>query len=205
MICRIIRATNKAEIAAVAEILRQFWTLTPAGWVNGRAADEIDRAAAQRDTNRELGKRGGRPRKTESETESVSEPEPIGKPNRNPPQTPDSRLQTVLGDNPPNPPAAAPPAVVLPPGLLTDTWRAFRDHRQRMRAPLTRHAEQLLLGKLVKLGLEGYDLNAVVEQSIERGWKGLFPLNGSQADASAGIREWLHRADAIEGEFSHDA
>lgn len=204
VICRIIRATSKAEVAAVAEMLRQFWTLTPDGWVNGRATDEIDQAAAQRETNRELGKRGGRPKKTESVSESVSESKPKGKPNRNPSQTPDSRLKTVLGDNPPNPPAAAPPSVDLPPGLLPATWLAFRDHRQRLRAPLTPHAEQLLLAKLVRLGLDGHDPNAVVEQSIERGWKGFFPLNGS-GHAADGINEWLHRTNAIEGEYTHDA
>jgi len=87
-LARIIRADGKAEAAAIRRVLDQFWTLTDDGWINERAVEEIERAAAQRDTNRELGKRGGRPRKTESvnqpKTESVSE----WKPKHNP--TPDS-------------------------------------------------------------------------------------------------------------------
>lgn len=132
VICRIIRATNKAEIAAVAEILRQFWTLTPAGWVNGRATEEIERAASQRDTNRELGRRGGRPRKTESvsesETESVFKTKPNGKPNRNPSQTPDSRHQEK-GDTPPTPPPPdggdEPKHPSPPDGLFAEFWAAY--------------------------------------------------------------------------------
>jgi hypothetical protein len=51
--------------------------------------EEIQHAAHQRTVNREVGKLGGRPKRTEPITESVSEPEP----NENPSQTPDSRLQ----------------------------------------------------------------------------------------------------------------
>ena len=208
IICRIIRATSKTESAAVDAVLREFWTLTEGGWVNARAADEIQSASELRELNTEKGKLGGRPKKAGGKAEE----NPVafsrlssGLTEQKPSQTPDSRHQTPRGGNPPNPPAAAPPSVELPAGLLSVTWRAFRDHRQRLRAPLTPHAEQLLLAKLVKLGLDGNDLNAVVEQSIERGWKGFFPLNGSRADASGGIREWLERSNSIEGECSRES
>jgi hypothetical protein len=101
--------------------------------------------------------------------------------------------------------AAAPPSPELPPGLLTDTWKAFRDHRQRLRAPLTFRAEKLLLAKLTTLCADGADPNALVDRSIEHGWKGLFPLNGSRADPADGIRQWLEHSTALEGEFTHDA
>jgi hypothetical protein len=101
--------------------------------------------------------------------------------------------------------AAAPPSVELPPGLLPETWKAFRDHRQRLRAPLTPRAEKLLLTKLTGLCADGSDPNALVDRSIEHGWRGLFPLNGSNADPASGIRQWLEKSTALEGECTHDA
>jgi uncharacterized protein YdaU (DUF1376 family) len=71
VICRIIRATSRAEVEAVRSILGQFWTPGPNGWTNSRGTEEIERAANQRDINTELGKRGGRPRKTDSVFDSV--------------------------------------------------------------------------------------------------------------------------------------
>jgi uncharacterized protein YdaU (DUF1376 family) len=208
VICRIIRATSKAEAEAVHQVLTEFWTLTPEGWINDRAADEIEAASELRDLNTEKGKLGGRPKKADGKAEEnppafsrVSS----GKAEQKPSQTPDTRLQTPRGINPPNPPAAAPPSVELPPGLLPETWKAFRDHRQRLRAPLTPRAEKLLLTKLAGLCGDGSDPNTLVDRSIEHGWKGLFPLNGSRGDASEGIRQWLERSTVLEGEFSHDA
>jgi uncharacterized protein YdaU (DUF1376 family) len=207
VICRIIRATSKAEAAAVRAVLSEFWTLTPDGWVNERAADEIQAASELRDLNSEKGKLGGRPKKADSKAEEnppafsrVSS----GKAEQKPSQTPDSTSQK-RGINPPNPPAAAPPSPELPPGLLPETWKAFRDHRQRLRAPLTPRAEKLLLDKLATLCADGADPNALVDRSIEHGWKGLFPLNGSRADPADGIRQWLEHSTALEGEFTHDA
>lgn len=113
---RMLRAESKADREAIDKVAARFWTETDAGLVNKRATEEIEKAALQRAINAELGKRGGRPRKTESvienktetKTESVSETEPIGEPNRNPSQTPDSRLQTNL--IPPTPlPGGLPP------------------------------------------------------------------------------------------------
>ncbi len=52
---------------------------------------------------------------------------------------------------------------------------------------------------------DGADPNALVDRSIEHGWKGLFPLNGSRADPADGIRQWLEHSTALEGEFTHDA
>lgn len=106
-ICRLIRADSKQDREAIEKVLAEFWTETSEGYVNNRAMREILKADSQRTINRELGKRGGRPRKTESDieqqteqkTESVSGIEP----NDNPNQTPDTRHknQDLLSDSPP--------------------------------------------------------------------------------------------------------
>ena len=246
VICRIIRAISKAEAAAVRRVLGEFWTLTPDGWVNQRAADEIVAASELRELNSEKGKLGGRPKKAESKAEEnppafsrVSNGKAESKPSQTPlttsqylginPQTPaaappsrkagtprergtnpraQGTNQRATGENPRElgaNPRAAPPSVELPPGLLPETWKAFRDHRQRLRAPLTPRAEKLLLTKIASLCSDGSDPNALVDRSIEHGWRGLFPLNGSRADAADGIRQWLERSTALEGECTHDA
>lgn len=84
---RLVRAVSKAEREAVDAVVGKFWTDNGQGLVNNRAGQEIERAAHQRAVNQEVGKRGGRRKRTESETESVSEPEPIKNPNHS--QTPE--------------------------------------------------------------------------------------------------------------------
>lgn len=60
-----------------------------------------------------------------------------------------------------------------------DVMKAFREHRLKLKAPLTQRAEELLIKKLEAIHAEhGHDPTAVLEQSIERGWKGVFELKG---------------------------
>jgi hypothetical protein len=75
-------------------------------------------------------------------------------------------------------PRAKPPAeaVVLPEWISQELWGAFKAHRVRLRAPMTPLAEKLALKDLAKLVDGGSDPVAVVEQSIGRGWKGLFNI-----------------------------
>jgi uncharacterized protein YdaU (DUF1376 family) len=97
---RLLRADTKQERDAIDFVASKFWTLTDDGLTNGRAEREIEKASHQRTVNQELGKRGGRPKKTEIETESVIESKPIGKANRNPIQTPDTRHQKEITPHP---------------------------------------------------------------------------------------------------------
>jgi uncharacterized protein YdaU (DUF1376 family) len=87
---RFCRARSREEKAAVDAVLREFFVTDGESFLNRRAEEEIAKAEHQRTVNQEIGKRGGRPKKTEPITESVSNEEP----NRNPSQTPDSRLHT---------------------------------------------------------------------------------------------------------------
>ena len=44
---------------------------------------------------------------------------------------------------------------------------------------MTEHAEKLNIAKLEKLKKQGYNSTDVINQSIEKGWQGLFPLNNT--------------------------
>jgi hypothetical protein len=80
-------------------------------------------------------------------------------------------------------------AFLLPDFIDPKTWAAFVEMRKRMgqRAPLTPYAATLILNRLTALKAEGYCPNQCLEQSIERGWRGVFktpnkpppaPING---------------------------
>ena len=64
----------------------------------------------------------------------------------------------------------------LPPLVWAD-WNAYRASSKGW----TKRAAQLSLRTLVQLHAEGNNPKAVIEQSIERGWTGLFPVKGERA------------------------
>jgi len=66
----------RLDLDITESVLGEFFEVTDEGYRNGRCDAEIAKYQHQVATNRSLGKRGGRPKKTELETES--------KPNTNP-------------------------------------------------------------------------------------------------------------------------
>lgn len=196
---RVLRATTKHERAAVDAVLRQFWRETDEGYTNGRADEEIATARRQREVNRETGKRGGRPPKTnrtetESVSESVSEPEP----KCNPIQTPDSRLQSSSLDNPLLKPSvisslgapnarsaksAKPPIQVddlVAPEVSREAIAEWREHREAIGKPLRPH-ELIAFGKTLRAAGPPAAQLATVRNCIANGWANL-----RHADAQAG-------------------
>jgi hypothetical protein len=70
--------------------------------------------------------------------------------------------------------------------VARELWSEFKKMRARLRRPLTERAEALLLADLDKLVGAGEDARAVVEQSIKRGWQGLFPVKQEAPAENAG-------------------
>jgi hypothetical protein len=96
------------------------------------------------------------------------------------------------GDEPPNPPPAGGDLFFVVPA---DALKAFREHRVKLKAPMTPRAEELMIGKLEAIFNDhGHDPAAVIDQSIAHGWKGVFPLkqedhhNGSTNRNGTGAR-----------------
>lgn len=67
----------------------------------------------------------------------------------------------------------------LPEWLDADAWKDWCDYRGS-RKGWTAKAKALSLGTLTRLRDAGEDPRAVIEQSIERGWTGLFPIRSNQ-------------------------
>jgi hypothetical protein len=74
----------------------------------------------------------------------------------------------------------------LPDWVPLEPWNDFLEMRESLKAIPTEKAKALLVGKLQKPKFSGHDPKAVLEQSIERSWKGVFPVqeNGGKPDAS---------------------
>lgn len=70
-------------------------------------------------------------------------------------------------------------------GIKEGVWGDFIEHRKKARKPLTKRACELALKALAKLKDEGNDPNDVIEQSILRGWLGLFPIQKSSSTPSS--------------------
>lgn len=66
----------------------------------------------------------------------------------------------------------------LPSFIDVQLWAEFKKFRKEIKSPLTETAESRALSKLERLHGEGQDVALVIEQSIENGWKGLFPVKG---------------------------
>lgn len=92
-------------------------------------------------------------------------------------------------------------APARPEWLSEETWSRYVAHRKAKRAPLTDEASRLLFLKLTTLREAGQDPAAVIDQSIENGWTGLFELRGSRKVAKgSGARgvaaDWAAKEDA---------
>lgn len=74
-------------------------------------------------------------------------------------------------------PAAQVAAFTLPDWIPSDAWDGFIETRIRIRSKPTPYSVRLLIKKLQKLKAEGQDVRAVLEQSIERSWRGLFAVD----------------------------
>lgn len=60
---------------------------------------------------------------------------------------------------------------------LDDALHGFEEMRRKMHKPLTDRAKRLTLGKLEKMAPGNEEMQiAILDQSVERGWQGVFPL-----------------------------
>jgi hypothetical protein len=89
------------------------------------------------------------------------------------------------------------PAAPLPDWLQPTAWDDFKAHRKAAKSAMTPRAEALAIAELTKLRAEGHDPTAVINQSISRGWKGLFAINGNGQTKEKNYYERLAEHTAI--------
>lgn len=82
-------------------------------------------------------------------------------------------------------------SVEIPSCVPVDAWLEWDAYRKaKSGAAWTEHAKKLCIARLERFWNEGHDPAAIIRQSIENGWSGLFDLKGQEA---FGNREDLAR------------
>jgi hypothetical protein len=72
----------------------------------------------------------------------------------------------------------------FPPGISEGDWRAFKEHRTKLRKPMTRRAEELALASLRSFAEQGYDPKKMLDLAIEAGWQRFYPREECRAEVS---------------------
>ena len=67
---------------------------------------------------------------------------------------------------------------------LAEALAAFAEHRKKLKKPMTDYAKKLLVNKLQKLAKTEQEQIAILNQSIENGWQGVFALGGDRKKQS---------------------
>jgi len=85
--------------------------------------------------------------------------------------------------------------VQLPEWLDVEVWSLWDQYRKAMNKPWTLLAQNMSVKKLSEFRDKGHDPKAIIENSIYRGYTGLFPEH-SQNEASEGYSEKILREHA---------
>jgi hypothetical protein len=93
------------------------------------------------------------------------------------------------------------PRFALPDWIPLEAWNDFLEMRRSLRSSPTEKAKALLVRKLQEFKSEGQDVRVVLEQSVERSWKGVFPvkepLRGNSNGKLVGTELARHNAVAL--------
>lgn len=92
---------------------------------------------------------------------------------------------------------AALPHIDLPDWIDREAWAGYLEMRLLIKKPPTARALQLSLRTLEKLRAAGHDANAVLDQSTQASWQGLFPLRAPQGQQKPADRAPTAVEDAL--------
>lgn len=171
------RQINLRECAQeVDTILNEFFTKTDDGWINKRADKEIAHYRVKLEQTARAGKASAAKRTINARSTDVQ---------------PTNNQQPITNNHKPilKPKGKTAPATPLPDWLQPTAWDDFKAHRKASKSAMTPRAEALAIIELTKLRAEGHDPTEVINQSISRGWKGLFAINGNGQNKEKGYYE----------------
>lgn len=166
----------------VRPTLAQLFEITPDGWSQKRVAKDFLSISEKIKKNRTNGALGGKAKalKSHSSDVAVANNSPAGSPEQNSKRssTNQNHNQNHKEDSSLRSESEATPkkGVEIPDWVPEESWKAFLEHRQRLKAPMTDTAKKVALAQLLKLRAAGQHPTDVINQAIYRGWKGLFAL-----------------------------
>lgn len=78
----------------------------------------------------------------------------------------------------------------------------FKEHRKLLGKPMTEYAVKLMIGKLNKITVD-YDIQIkILEQSIDNGWQGIFPLKDNVQKSASQPKP--NKFNSFEGQRDYD-
>ena len=94
----------------------------------------------------------------------------------------------------------------LPEWVPLEQWNAYLEMRKKIRAPLTDRAKTLEIAKLEKLRADGHDPGTVLDQSVVKSWRGLFPVRDDRQNNNQTVafeqttpQGWVGRLEVFYG------
>ena len=160
------------DIIFLENVLSDFFQKTAKGYVHKRIEFEIREYHEQAEKNKINGKRGGRPKKTQSVISGLPD-ESQNNPNHKP---------LTINHKPKKEKVAIAPSV-WPEWIPLETWYAFLEMRKKIKKPPTEKAVELLLAKLKKFKDAGQDIQAILEKSITSNWQDVFEIKENKSFA----------------------
>jgi uncharacterized protein YdaU (DUF1376 family) len=86
--------------------------------------------------------------------------------------------------------ASVPLSVIIPDDIDPKIWGEFVKLRNKIKAPMTDRAVQMMFDELERLHEEtGANKNDIIDQSIMNSWKGVFKLKEKEENTSVSTRE----------------
>jgi hypothetical protein len=87
----------------------------------------------------------------------------------------------------------------LPDWIDPEAWAGYVEMRKRIKKPMTERAAKLVVESLGRLKQAGNDPSAVLDQSTQNSWQGVFPI---KVDRTAGVE--AHNADVVRRMMERD-
>lgn len=91
-------------------------------------------------------------------------------------------------------------AILAPDWIPKEQWDGYVDYR-RTKGKFTQRAVTLTISELEKLKSQGYDPGQVLDQSVQKGWTGVFPI--SKNGGSNGNHKNSNLSGPTERSFAH--
>lgn len=170
----IVRATRPAERKVIDAVLAEFFTKDETGYHHKRIDEELEKYQEKASQNKANGNLGGRPKITQT----VSKAEPKNNLSQEPVA---SNQKPVAKNQEPRELQNLKPKVknngADAPDWMPSVWADFEKHRTEKRQTLTPTARTAAIAKLDRWRSEGKDIAAIIRNSIENGYSGLFEIN----------------------------
>jgi len=156
---------------SVRLVLDEFFVKTEKGFVHARCDSEIQKYQKKAETNKIVGKLGGRPRKIKNlknnprETQTVSE--------NNPQETLTTNHKPITKSS-----------IQLPKFLSLEMWDEWIQHRKSIKAPMSDLAQAKFINQLTTLVADGHDSKKLLDTAIANGWKTVYPKDETKVAKS---------------------